>query len=374
MPSSTRATTATPGTPAREFPLFGALPTEIRLAIWRQCLPNRIVELDIPEANICNGPVRTLCKLFFTTRQNRAPPAITRVCREARAVALEHGCEFDSSSLSSRSGGDQDWEDFEAPNLVVGPWFQPGRDIAHLHWSDFYDGYFYMDQTGDPVPFLQAVAAKGAGASIMAELLYRFDDDEFSEHLAACLSTDTLEFLPRCRDYLVTITMVNIHVPYDNGLRSGLFGLLGDEPIQLVDPSDSAAITAFHNLWAEHGCQGDVDVAGFFDVALGSDKTLTRRIQQWCKHLEKLWVWHEWIELKDDEGFPTDDEIWLPPMAQEGSGNAAPLPELSSLWKVDIRIRDHNMGNWWVAKVVANMPTFRPRIMFRLCGKQCYEE
>ncbi|KAG8624200.1 hypothetical protein KVT40_009176 [Elsinoe batatas] len=72
------------------FSLFSRLPKEIRLQIWRHCLPYRVIELDKPDENdLCfDEPFagdRTI------TRMNALPPCLTRVCAEARGVAFETG-------------------------------------------------------------------------------------------------------------------------------------------------------------------------------------------------------------------------------------------------------------------------------------------
>ena len=71
--------------PAMAFPRFRQLPTEIRLEIWGQCLPNRVVELDHPVTDIITlneGDADYCCTSSHTALMNRQPPVISRVCRD----------------------------------------------------------------------------------------------------------------------------------------------------------------------------------------------------------------------------------------------------------------------------------------------------
>src|SRR5277367_3810584 len=72
--------------PAKEFTLFPQLPLDLRRAVWQQCLPHRVMELDAPS----QAKVETYCELYRTSALNMRPPVITRVCRESRDVAFEN--------------------------------------------------------------------------------------------------------------------------------------------------------------------------------------------------------------------------------------------------------------------------------------------
>lgn len=77
------------------FDYFRLLPTELRLEIWRHCLPSRIAEIHV----VCYGPslnVEILDTYLKTSPPFRLsvptkPPLISRVCQESRSVALNHG-------------------------------------------------------------------------------------------------------------------------------------------------------------------------------------------------------------------------------------------------------------------------------------------
>lgn len=73
------------------FPFFPRFPLEIRWMIWEYCLPHRVVELDACcDWLIDDTPSTSTCEFTTTSTTNCAPPTISRVCREAREVALRH--------------------------------------------------------------------------------------------------------------------------------------------------------------------------------------------------------------------------------------------------------------------------------------------
>lgn len=87
----------------QSFTKFPNLPTELRRAIWRCCLPLRVYELDGAFARVIFGvvdPQKSLpCSLHIPSALNVRPPVITRVCRESRELAFEEGSFVDGSRL-----------------------------------------------------------------------------------------------------------------------------------------------------------------------------------------------------------------------------------------------------------------------------------
>lgn len=76
---------------AQCFPRFPELPTEIRLKIWKHCLPGpRAVEVDYGEHSE-----------FLSSKY--PPPIALHICRESRAEALKHyELAFDSGPNAGR--------------------------------------------------------------------------------------------------------------------------------------------------------------------------------------------------------------------------------------------------------------------------------
>lgn len=77
-----------------EFHLFLELPYEIRAIIWELCLPHRVQEIEVPRNDI-RWPYES-CRQVSAYMANRRPPAISRVCRESRAVAMQSGQQYDA--------------------------------------------------------------------------------------------------------------------------------------------------------------------------------------------------------------------------------------------------------------------------------------
>ena len=73
--------------PESKFHYFPQLPRELRDAIWRLCIPQRVREthrLDYYE-------IFRPCASVKTSIENAKPPTIARICRESRLVAYEIG-------------------------------------------------------------------------------------------------------------------------------------------------------------------------------------------------------------------------------------------------------------------------------------------
>lgn len=124
------------------FHLFARLPTELRLEIWRLCLPYGVWQVDLEEDHIYYGiPLNNLgydARISPTTKLNGVPPVITRVCQESRSVAKESGRVLtkddfkdippDAIFVSSTTGG-----------VVENFWVDTKRDSAHLNWSPCFE-------------------------------------------------------------------------------------------------------------------------------------------------------------------------------------------------------------------------------------------
>jgi hypothetical protein len=94
-------------TPLQSFHLFSRLPTELRLKIWRACLPSRVIEVNIkqrplpitpdPEDEADFGPSGSV----YRPLTRPALPIAFQVCRESRSEALSQyrpaaGASFES--------------------------------------------------------------------------------------------------------------------------------------------------------------------------------------------------------------------------------------------------------------------------------------
>lgn len=211
------------------FHRFPLLPSELRLIIWRYCLPHRVAELD--EALNDSG-IDFPCGLELTSHMNGNPPLISRVCRESRAVALQ------SRSLLSKEGMPEDakWRTDTQLNIPI----DQSRDLVHLNWEP---GSPYYHSRGSSVSYLAWHAAQVAhGGSLMKKSL------EIAE-------LDNLKKMP---SWLVVTRVVIIHASHEYAAKTGLFGLLGDAPVQVVEVSDEARVEAFFDFADESQRKGHV--------------------------------------------------------------------------------------------------------------------
>ncbi|RHZ45753.1 2EXR domain-containing protein [Aspergillus thermomutatus] len=228
------------------FYLFPKFPTEIRLAIWRECLPRHIMELDDQQDDLIwdEPPCSMNWKITWT---NAAPPVIARVCRESRAVAFESGR---PQLLPDENNPDT----YRFSNYMVKqPWLDTARDAVHLNWEPSVDIEWQSYDWGDPVRCLMWYAARTRSrqASIMLGLLqdfqHRENPDQPHEHyrwtrreLADLMRTKTTSWM------VVILPPVVIHADVETS--AGLFGLLADARVQLVDADDKARIKEFMAL------------------------------------------------------------------------------------------------------------------------------
>lgn len=217
----------------RPFHFFPQLPTELRLAIWRECLSPRVVELD---NSWDEGAYPDLkfppCTLRRTTGINRCPPAISRVCRESRQVALE--------TYHIRDRGSPPEHAKWSSNLELGNlWIDPSRDSVHLNWMPHFEPSYWSD--GSALDYLAWNAVQAQGGSFMLDYLEdTFDGDVHME--------DRIGALQQLRHGGVVMRIIVVHTAIENAARTGLFGFLGDAPIQLVDVSDESRLAAFYDL------------------------------------------------------------------------------------------------------------------------------
>lgn len=228
------------------FHLFPRLPTEIRLAIWRLCLPHRrVMELDVQSDDLIweECPCSKNWQISWT---NRAPPLITLVCHESRAVAFETG---HPQQLPDPTNPDTEaFSNYQIDN----PWLDTVRDSVHLNWEPWVDIEWQSYDLGDPVRCVMATAARSrAGkASIMLGLLQVF------QHRARPEEPDPqfrwtrsgLADLMRARASWDVVILEPVIIHADVEAAAGPFGLLADARVQLVDADDGEQINAFMAL------------------------------------------------------------------------------------------------------------------------------
>lgn len=212
-----------------QFHFFSRLPTELRLAIWRECLPNRVAEIDQAfDEGIYLHDIPTPCNLWKTSAINRHPPLISRVCRESRLVATEAGHYRDE-----KSPPDVAWN---CRIKLKKSWIDPSRDSIHLNWIPWCEPEFW--HKGSALDHLAWHAAKAQGGSFMFGYLENNWDNDVN-------MKDRVGAVQKLQHGTIVMRVIVAHTTFQNVARSGLFGPFGDAPVQLVGVSDEQRLDAF---------------------------------------------------------------------------------------------------------------------------------
>ncbi|KAK4952423.1 hypothetical protein LTR10_009229 [Elasticomyces elasticus] len=247
------------------FHLFLELPLELREEIWRYCLPHRVRELDTPLAQNVFEPEYEYgsllpCNLQGTTFANGLPPVLTRVCLESRKVARETGAlQLPASSETA----DLVWE---ADSLRKQDWEDRARESVHLHWTYIYGADF--ESSGRPLDYLvRRAVSVAAGSSFMAKYIdSRFDwagEAARASETEQTLQPETLrdlEALRKLPSLQVVVRVIVVHCDFKSAAKSGLFGLLGDALVQIVDVRDDNRVVDRYLAFAE-ACEQQGSIA-----------------------------------------------------------------------------------------------------------------
>ena len=234
------------------FNPFSRLPTELREEIWRFCLPHRVIEMDYPLDFMVYGSFndedKLPCSLESTSISNTRPPLLTRVCRESRRIAFESG-NLSSVFMSREEESPHQPREAEwtVPNdMDRDYWQDPFRDSAHMNWTTSYQIDLGYTTYGHPLRNLVRESKRLNGsASIMLDYLttWLFEQEPFDQPIARPLGSipirqskqEDLAALRLRPEWLVVMRVVIIHLDFTRAAKTGLFGLSGDEWVQVVD-------------------------------------------------------------------------------------------------------------------------------------------
>lgn len=244
----------------KSFHLFPWLPTELRLEIWRLCLPSRVWEVDFPTDEALypepNSDDSYPCNVISTAKLNGLPPVITRVCQESHNVAHESGGVVPDDFYDDLPDGDG-FVSFSSVGIADDFWLDTKRDSAHLNWNPLYQA-IYQNSAGSALALLTWQCRQVVGRpSIMGDWFEggRFDQKE-----------ERFDVFDQVPSWWVVMHVVIIHTSFRDAARSGLFGLLGDASVQIVSVSDEEKIKAFYDFADEHDRQTST-VEGFQRVS-----------------------------------------------------------------------------------------------------------
>ncbi|KNG88160.1 hypothetical protein ANOM_003349 [Aspergillus nomiae NRRL 13137] len=332
------------------FHYFMQLPLELRRLIWEHCLPYRIAEEDIPAFLLDGDESRQGCFPKRTTHLNTRLPVIA----------------FVNKSI----------------------WVQPRRDVLHINWTRMsYDVMGPLIELTSPIAYFLCYEAAELGMqpSIVAEVIHYFDlkglldgtadDDDDDDDGIFCLRSsrhagmchplqneeasdiaDLADFAPRLD---VAMVAVSLHITREVALRSGLFGLLGDAPVQMVDVDDEARLRKFQALFREHALEKEPALQILFELLTST--RFRAAVEKWKRHAEwiflaSLWDYARKVNL---------DILGVDP----GSAWVPCLPQSRS---IDLHRYSPNENHPWVKEARQSLPKLRPRIMVRYCTGECY--
>lgn len=164
--------------------------------------------------------------------------------------------------------------DWNTGNVIdEGFWQDPIRDTVHLNWNSLYDIDFGPRMASHPLTSLaQEAKCLNASASFMLNTIT--DDigevEPYDEPISQWFENipldegkvEDLAALKLPPEWMVVVRVVVIHLNRERAADSGLFGLLGDEIIQVMDAT-SPLVSQLYAL-AEHCEHGAVTTAQNF--------------------------------------------------------------------------------------------------------------
>lgn len=392
------------------FPLFTKLPPEIRRLIWLHCLPRRVITFD---NSIDHDDQYANLSVPIEYSTNGRRPKISQVCREAAQVVQETGCKLRLEFLRDDSDS-------------IYSWFQPGFDYAaHMNFSCSdqeiadYEGGNWVEDDLRPAEY----PADGqldraiAGAekyklwpSLRAKLIVDFDlrrddgDDDYNMEIPTELphpelprSLDDIAFYAFYNDHFygghelnISLCHIRLCLPRKKILSSGLFGLMGDAPLQMIDFHDVSRLRAYACLLDDREGPDNINILKKPIAWLSASWAFARilapgfstQVQEWKDYAEWAMMVYAWINMVTDvkrlieehqqytvASSETIYKVWYKESEPEFETTLANLnfawsppyqPSLKSFTKQTHRL---NETHPWVIKARKYIFQLRPRIM-----------
>ncbi|KAL6795938.1 hypothetical protein GGI42DRAFT_99222 [Trichoderma sp. SZMC 28013] len=360
-----------------EFPQFRRLPPEIRLQIWFFCLPHRVVQRDDP---LYLGDIQKqqMCFSLRSALRNAALPLLASVCRESRGVV--------------RKWGKRIKQDYW---FNLGPiWVQPRLDVYTLNcngmssWEgdDIHIVMEFLDEAFNRFDLMPL--------AMRSEYFHPFnldppaEVDGFSDYPHLQLYERTRRpGMPSMEDPFnefaryaerpytrvsqsATLAFICIHTTKAQAGDSGLFGLLLDAPVQLVDFDDEKRLKAFHDLF-ESGRRSNtkrLHVRKQFASILAPD--FKCRVESWREKVDWLMMTYAWLraKYKNSHFIPIEGDpglAWSPPLSDDQA--IAYMNNKEEPKQVNV----FNNRHPWVIQAKKELPRIAPKIQFLLCTDPC---
>ncbi|KAF5867483.1 uncharacterized protein Bfra_010457 [Botrytis fragariae] len=286
------------------------------------------MELDCPDPEV----MRTKCVMKLTSNANAQQPAYSLVCHEARDAALK-----------------DDWED---PNLLNNPWFNPGKDIMHLNGdqSDAEDYEISSDQI--PHQTLIAYAKIARGGSFMATLVHPFEKPGyfFSSQPLIDEVKGNFPLIEQMNGFKVCLTVITIHATTIQVVeRSAVWEFGGAGPTRRTLGSRG------HSSYLK-----DSEPVEIFEEMIPTPDDFEARVCKWHEEYER----HRYGTLNSIDS-PRD--VWTgPDFDHLGRPMTGLNPE-----NIYMPSHEFNRAHPWLQSILDKMPRFHPVIMFRFCEAKC---
>jgi hypothetical protein len=184
------------------------------------------------------------------------------VCHESRAIAFEHA----------------DLEEYHDEDFLS--WFYPGFDVAFQHCEpeDTWELGVDFDMTGE----LGAYGELGRGAGIVADRVLKFNPEVEMER-GENSNFDNLKIFA---ELMVSLDIVIIQVSPRLTAESGLFGLLCDATVQLVDATYIVTLARYHDLGSTSSTASEATPLALCE----SMDSFQERVREWCMVLNTRWI------------------------------------------------------------------------------------
>lgn len=195
------------------------------------------------------------------TQANGLPPCITRVCAEARAVAFETGSLQHHPFVHGRDNNDWDQDDYPDFAETHGNrllWVDSQRDRVLTHYTTATNEEIEEDALhGDPLQYaIHHAAHLELGEPVIAlELIHwftHFNDPYERSKFSRWSAKELAEIMQAVPSWTITV-LRPIFVFAKPDVVTGLFGLLNDAPVQLVDLDDQDRLWSYIALGDRDG-------------------------------------------------------------------------------------------------------------------------
>lgn len=350
---------------ATTFTSFSRLPYEIRAMIWLECIPSRVVELDVP----CNEilPAHTETCISWTAHQNTRPPVLSRVCHESREIILK----LYGRPLNTRR------DDLYGCTQSV--WFNGKKDTVFLS-SILCFSLPPSDNGGDD--YFIRCAKKAQEVAVPAQIIYPFHYLTMPLEPISVrprITKQQADKISKLRDITVCLKVIQVHMSAEKALKGAISGPTGDQLVLIVNVDDSETIEKIADD-AEHYHPSDNTPKIF--ALLKDTKKFLKEVRTWERHAAKHWTCQRFVEYANMPGHhPLDpdaphniDKFWThspdsPTQDPITSKRWDNLYERSKYPQMDNF--ELNMTNPWSQWAHQDIPNFKPVIMFRLCVRDC---